>query len=438
MVSFIGAGGKTSLITSIALELCRKFSLAVTTTTKVFPFDSNSFDNFFGTVNDYISADKNRNDVKIPAFFSLRDSEGKCLPPSTEELARLAETFDVVLIEADGAHGKSLKRPRVNEPAVPWFSKKVVWVTGADVLGRKFSDELVFKLETFESADLRGEDEIDFCNLRRALYAKGGYLDKLADQEIYLMINKVDSALDFERDSVRRLWHTRLSGLVLSGLDGRRRYFEEITNQGISVATVILAAGLSERFGSQKLLAKYKGSPLICHAVNAALGGGPEKLFAVIPDNSPVLREVIESCGPVEIVENPHARLGISSSIKAGLERLTNSTENPPAMMLLLADMPNVDSDLVKEVLFAFRNSGTPISAPFEDGRFGHPVIFHPVMFGEISGITGDTGCREILRRDPEMVKVAVLSQPGTQKDIDTPADIKRIDLNGRILQSIP
>jgi molybdenum cofactor cytidylyltransferase len=437
MVSFVGAGGKTSLISFIALELHREFSVAVTTTTKVFPFDLGSFENFFGTVDDYISANRNRNNAKIPAFFGGHDSEGKCLPPSNEELARLAGTFDVVLIEADGARGNSLKRPRANEPAVPWFSKKVVWVAGADVLGRKFSDELVFKPETFDAVGLRREDKIDFYNLRSALYAKGGYLDKLADQEIYLMINKVDSAPDFDRDSARLLWHQRLSGLILSGLDEGRRYFEEITNREIPVTAVILAAGLSERFGSQKLLSDYKGSLLVCHAVKAALEGRSEKLLAVIPDNSPALRSVIESCGPVEIVVNPNARLGISSSIKAGLEHHANGTGNPPAMMLMLADMPDVNSDLINEVLSAFHNSSAPICAPYEDGRFGHPVVFHSVMFKEISEISGDTGCREILRRDPEMVKLVSPSQPGTQKDIDSPADLERIESNGRILQSI-
>jgi molybdenum cofactor cytidylyltransferase len=99
--------------------------------------------------------------------------------------------------------------------------------------------------------------------------------------------------------------------------------------------------------------------------------------------------------------------------------------------------MPNVDAALVKEVLSAFRGSGAPICAPYEDGRFGHPVVFHPVMFDKIAEITGDTGCREILRGDPEMVKTIVPSKPGTQEDVDRPADIERTHSDGRVLQGI-
>jgi molybdenum cofactor cytidylyltransferase len=436
-ISFVGAGGKTSLIASIAIELTREFSVAVTTTTKVFPFDSESFDNIFGTIDDIWSLNKDQSNGNVPAFFGGQDSEGKCLPLSNEELEHLTKMFDVVLIEADGARGKSLKRPRLNEPVVPCFSNKVVWVTGADIIGREFSDDLVFKPKAFESMGLCGEDEIDLQNLRRALYSEGGYLDKLSDQEIYLVLNKIDSAPEFECDSIRLLWHRRLSGLVLSGLDGKRRFFEEVTNMKIPIAAVILAAGMSERFGSQKLLAEYKGNPIIKRAINAALGSNVDKTYVVIPEISPTLRAVIESHGPVEIVENPDSRYGISTSIIAGLGRLKKYAKIPRAMLLMLADMPNVNSELVNEVISAFHNSGAPICAPFEDGRFGHPVILHPAMFNEILGICGDTGCREILRREPSMVKAVSPSQPGTQLDIDTPCDFERIHSDGRILQNI-
>jgi len=437
-VSFVGAGGKTSLISALARELSREFFVAVTTTTKVYPFDSRDFSNFFGGIDEYQPvndiADMN---IKIPAFFSGRDSEGKCLPLDDDGIMYLTEIFDVVLIEADGARGKSLKRPRANEPVVPDISNKVVWVTGMDVLGRKFSDELVFKPESFVETGMQDEDEIDIRNLRHALYSSGGYLDKLPGKEIYLVLNKVDAAPNFDVDSARLLWHPRLSGLVISGLDGGQRVFREINNKEIPVTIVILAAGMSERFGTQKLLADYKERPLICKSVNTALESEAEKIIVLIPENSPDLRAVVESCGRVEIVENPDAWLGLSTSIKAGLKRIVDENGNSHAMLLLPADMPNIDTRLINDVLITFRDSGAPISAPFENDRFGHPVIFHPAMFPEIQKITGDIGCREIVRQDPELVKTVTPVKSETQADIDTPADLERIDSNERILHGV-
>jgi len=441
VVSFVGAGGKTSLISDIAREISMEFSVAVTTTTRIYPFDSTHFMNFCSAIDDTRTAvdiDKtDKIETKIPVFTSGIDSERKCLPLDDEGIKYLTEIYDVVLIEADGARGKSLKRPRANEPVVPDFSNKVVWVTGLDVLGRKFSDELVFKPEIFNEIGFDGENEIDIRNLRHALYSSGGYLDKLPDKEIYLVLNKIDAAENFNVDSARLLWHPRLSGLVISGLDGDERFFSEIDNKEIPVTIVILAAGMSERFGSRKLLAGYRGRPLICKSTNTALESEAEKTIVVIPENSPDLRAIVESCGKVEIVENPDAQLGLSTSIRAGLERIVNEDGNSRAMMLLPADMPNIDTKLINDVLRAFRDSAAPICAPFENDRFGHPVIFHPVTFSEIQKISGDIGCRDILRQNPDLVKTATPSKSETQADIDTPADLERIDSNERILHGV-
>ena len=174
VISVVGSGGKTSIIEFISQELRMEFSVAVTTTTKMFPFETKVFENHFESIANFTDfADRARQTGNVESFFGGRDSEGRCLPLSDETFARMAEAFDVVLIEADGAAGKSLKRPRVHEPVVPSLSNKAIWIVGADVIGKTFSDELVFKPDTFMSAGFDLNQQIDFQNLGR-LYTRAG------------------------------------------------------------------------------------------------------------------------------------------------------------------------------------------------------------------------------------------------------------------------
>lgn len=65
-----------------------------------------------------------------------------------DELYRQVCT-DYMLVEADGAAGKSIKAPAKHEPVVPLSASVVIAVIGADALGKPCKCDTVFRVERF-------------------------------------------------------------------------------------------------------------------------------------------------------------------------------------------------------------------------------------------------------------------------------------------------
>src|SRR5271169_5840738 len=65
---------------------------------------------------------------------------------SPKRVDRLTERADLVLVEADGARGRSLKLPAPYEPVLPKSTGHVVVLAGLDVLGAPLTEALVHRL----------------------------------------------------------------------------------------------------------------------------------------------------------------------------------------------------------------------------------------------------------------------------------------------------
>ena len=116
VISLVGAGGKTTLIFTLAKELKEAgFRVAVTTTTHMQE-----------ETRDGITP------VGVPC------GGGKISGVSEEMLEHLREDYDVVLVEADGSHRLPFKVPSASEPALPKYTDLVIGVAGASAIGQPF------------------------------------------------------------------------------------------------------------------------------------------------------------------------------------------------------------------------------------------------------------------------------------------------------------
>lgn len=151
VISLVGAGGKTSLMFALGNELStkRKGTL-LTTTTKIWePAPSPSFALF---LSEQISEMKKwvlKNLGQYPYLVIARKKmdDGKLqgiLPEWGEELLSLADVSSII-VEADGAAGRSFKAPREGEPVLPNNTTLLVPVVGIDVLGRPLDEQYVFR-----------------------------------------------------------------------------------------------------------------------------------------------------------------------------------------------------------------------------------------------------------------------------------------------------
>ena len=197
-LSFVGAGGKTTLIEYLAAEAIRRGKrVAITTTTKIWakpPY--------------VLWPDLTKGQAR-PDFVRVGKAvaEGKLTALQASEVAELGSAYDLVLIEADGSKGKPLKYPAEYEPVIPSFSDCVMVVAGLDALSGRV-DEQVFRWELLERASgMAGDARITPALFLR--FFEDDALMKGVDREkCVIVLNKYDACA--QRDAVIDLAKTVL------------------------------------------------------------------------------------------------------------------------------------------------------------------------------------------------------------------------------------
>ena len=190
------------------------------------------------------------------------------------------------------------------------------------------------------------------------------------------------------------------------------------------VSAILLAAGVGSRFGGGKLLAPYRGRPLIEGALVNLADAPVEETVVVVGADATRLREVCEPHG-ARVVENPGWAEGMSTSVRAGLRELGPKVQ---AAVVLLADQPLVGAGAVERLVEAFER-GARIAVATYGGRPRNPVLFSrevwPLLEAELSG---DLGARSFLRRHSELVTPVPCDGVGDPADVDTVEDLRRLE----------
>ena len=192
-------------------------------------------------------------------------------------------------------------------------------------------------------------------------------------------------------------------------------------------AGIILAAGMSTRFGRLKQVQAIDGKPLLEWAIDACLGSNLERIFLVLGFRRQEILRVLASKirhPRLDVIFNAHYRNGQSSSLHAGINAVKDSF---PSAMFVLGDQPLIDAPTLDFLLERFWSSRKSICAPFFNNKRGNPVIFSNEYYTEIAGIEGDVGARRIIEDNPGQVLSVPLRRLSFFYDVDTQEDVKNI-----------
>ena len=182
----------------------------------------------------------------------------------------------------------------------------------------------------------------------------------------------------------------------------------------MKLGVVLLAAGKSERFGANKLLAGFYGRPMVCCALEAAATLKAERTA------------VVTGCGEVaclaegygfEVIVNDSPQLGQSHSIFLGVDAM----QDMDAVLLMVCDQPQLTSASLERLVQRFTRAEQGIACLRDGTHVGNPALFSRRYFGELLALQGDRGAKGVLRAHEDDLLVVDTIGPDELADADTP-----------------
>jgi molybdenum cofactor cytidylyltransferase len=189
---------------------------------------------------------------------------------------------------------------------------------------------------------------------------------------------------------------------------------------------ILLAAGSGRRFGGGKLLAPWRGRPLIEASLVAAFAA-PVRRVILVTGAELEVGEVARECAErnkqsarLSVVHAPDHAEGMGASLRTGAAALDPRCAGA---FVFLGDMPAIPHDIGPRLALALAD-GALAAAPTFRGRRGHPALFSAVLIPDLARAFGDEGARRVLQSLRDRLALVETDSPGIFTDIDTPQDL--------------
>ncbi len=186
---------------------------------------------------------------------------------------------------------------------------------------------------------------------------------------------------------------------------------------------IILAAGASSRMNQPKQLLPYHQKSLLSHTIEEAQKS-LMPVIVVLGANAQQIKAGIGSM-EVEIVVNEDWKSGMSSSIKAGLQKALANFKEMQNCILAVCDQPYISSILFQKLVDEKKESGKEIVASSYADTVGTPCLFDKKYFDELLNLEGDHGAKNILQKYRN--DVASVDFENGKIDVDTKKDYEEL-----------
>ena len=177
------------------------------------------------------------------------------------------------------------------------------------------------------------------------------------------------------------------------------------------VGCVIMASGLGKRFGSNKLMAEFNGTPMILQALKASESLSENRVVVTRH------KEVAELCEQYGVKVVLHMLPHRSDTVRLGLEAL----EDIDGCMFLPADQPLLRKQTINDLVLQWSENQEFIMRPSCNGTPGAPVLFPQWAFQELKSLPEGKGGSWLISQHPQSVKEMSILDTMELVDADTP-----------------
>lgn len=188
----------------------------------------------------------------------------------------------------------------------------------------------------------------------------------------------------------------------------------------MSLAALVLSAGLGTRMNGSKPLLDIAGEPALARILATIDRAHLLPVVVVLGRDANLIASRVDLHG-CAVVSNPQPERGLSSSLALGLAAV------PPAstgVLVFHADMPFVTAATVLSVA-TLAGEGALLAAPSYLDLRGFPVFISRRFFESLQReLRGDVGARDFIERHRGELRLVEVNDPGCVRDIDRPEDL--------------
>lgn len=185
---------------------------------------------------------------------------------------------------------------------------------------------------------------------------------------------------------------------------------------------IILSAGKGSRMGKQKLLLPLKGHTVVEEVITKAKSSMIDEVLLVYGEPRQKFEEICFKHN-IKGIYNENYEMGQSQSIIRGIE----ASKDADGYIFLLGDQPMVQVEIVNKIIYEHMQFPESIIVPVYGEKKGNPVLFPLLFKEELLNITGDSGGREIIRKNSSMVREVQQGSFDAFFDIDVISDYEYV-----------
>lgn len=187
------------------------------------------------------------------------------------------------------------------------------------------------------------------------------------------------------------------------------------------IACVILASGIGQRFGANKLLAQYNGQPLVQHILDIS-----ENIFC---ERVVVTRhkEIASLCQRRRLHYILHDQPYLNDTVRLGTEYLEASQANIQGLLFATADQPLLKQSTLIKLCQSFLQQQKKIHRLYYNATPGNPVIFPWQLLPKLKALPQDKGGSVLIKKYPELVISVQAQEEYELFDVDTQKDWQQL-----------
>lgn len=200
----------------------------------------------------------------------------------------------------------------------------------------------------------------------------------------------------------------------------------------MALYALVPAAGRGERFGSAKLLVRWRERELLGHVLatlaSARLAGLIDRTFIVHRPEDRAIADLAAKylAWPIETRGDGD----LSDSLRTGVTeiRSLDSGRHRSGILICLGDQPLLRLEVIRSLALEWKGGLRAIRPTYrgDPGTPGHPLLLDSSLWPLAAELSGESGFGPLLAIHG--VPVHLVSVGGHNPDIDTPADLERLE----------